>query len=181
SRSGLPYVKQDGVFLTAIGGRIAMALENRWLSESAAEPRTEDGRQRPHAGAVGGGNEPAVECTTCGLTWLANLTRCSCGGETTPAPLALVINGKFRMLRLIGSGGMGVVYLAVDLSLERKVAIKTLPTMSPERASRMQQEARTMASVLHPNLAQIFGAEHWKGRPLLIVEYLEGGTLAHAL
>ena len=72
---------------------------------------------------------------------------------------------------------MGVVYLAVDMVLNRRVAIKTLPSLRPESAERLRREARTMATVLHPNLALIYGTEQWRGTPMLIVEYLDGGTL----
>jgi serine/threonine protein kinase len=73
------------------------------------------------------------------------------------------------------------VYLAVDLALDRKVAIKTLPAIRLEYAARLHREARAIANVLHPNLALIYGAEEWKGTPLLVFEYLEGGTLLDSL
>ena len=70
-----------------------------------------------------------------------------------------------------------MVYLAVDMVLDRKVAIKTLPSLRSKAAERLHCEARTMARVLHPNLALIYGTEQWRGTPMLIVEYLDGGTL----
>jgi serine/threonine-protein kinase len=92
-----------------------------------------------------------------------------------------VLLGKFRFERRIGAGGMGVVYQAVDLALGRTVAIKTLPQLSPEYATRLRREARAMAAVSHPNLAPIFGAETWRGTPMLVCEFLRGGTLAGRL
>ncbi|NOT27958.1 MAG: serine/threonine protein kinase, partial [Acidobacteria bacterium] len=74
-------------------------------------------------------------------------------------------------------GGMGVVYLATDLVLGRRVALKTMPRVTDSLAERLGREARAMATVLHPNLALIYGAERWRGNPVLIVEYLEGGTV----
>jgi serine/threonine protein kinase len=76
---------------------------------------------------------------------------------------------------------MGVVYLATDVSLGRNVALKTLPHVSASLAARLQREARAMARILHPNLAVIYGAEQWRGNPVLIVEYLEGGTVLDTL
>jgi len=76
---------------------------------------------------------------------------------------------------------MGVVYRARDLALGRMVAIKTLPRVSPEEAAYLRREARAMAALSHPNLAVIFGAETWRGTPMLVVEYLGGGTLADRL
>jgi serine/threonine protein kinase len=76
---------------------------------------------------------------------------------------------------------MGVVYRAIDLLLGREVAIKTLPRAAPEYAMRLRREARAMATCTHPNLALIFGAETWRGTPMLICEYIAGGTLADKL
>jgi serine/threonine protein kinase len=72
---------------------------------------------------------------------------------------------------------MGVVYGALDLALGRRVALKTLPRTSPEDAERLRRESRAMAAVTHPNLALILGAETWQGTPVLVLEYLAGGTL----
>jgi len=76
---------------------------------------------------------------------------------------------------------MGVVYRALDLGLQRVVAIKTLPSVSPDRSVRLRREARAMAAVVHTNLATIYGAETWHGIPLIVFEFLEGGTLADRL
>jgi serine/threonine protein kinase len=113
--------------------------------------------------------------------WKPLTQRCSCGSVTVEAALPLNIKGKFQVKSFIGSGGTGVVYLAVDLALDRPVAIKTLPDIRLKHASRLHREARAMANVLHPNLALIYGAEEWKGTPVLIFEYLEGGTLLDSL
>lgn len=93
------------------------------------------------------------------------------------APLPFVLANKFRVVRRIGSGGMGVVYEAIDLSLDRAVALKTLPRLDLEGARRLRAEARAMAAVTHPNLAVIYDAESWNGVPILVVELLRGGTL----
>ena len=98
-----------------------------------------------------------------------------------PAPVPHILSEKFRFERRIGAGGMGLVYLAVDLTLGRSVAVKTLPRVSPESAMRLRREARATAAVVHPNLALIFGIETWHGTPMLVFEFLEGGTLAHYL
>ena len=76
---------------------------------------------------------------------------------------------------------MGVVYRATDLTLDRSVALKTLPATSPEDSLRLRREARAMAAITHPNLALIFGAESWQGTPILVIEYLAGGTLSERL
>ncbi|HEU5073898.1 MAG TPA: serine/threonine-protein kinase [Polyangiaceae bacterium] len=95
--------------------------------------------------------------------------------------LPQVVGGKFLIDERIGAGAMGVVYRGVDVHLGRMVAIKTLPNLSPNEALRLRREARAMATVAHRNLAMIFGAETWQGRPMLVCEYLAGGTLTERL
>ena len=88
--------------------------------------------------------------------------------------------GPYRVDREIGRGGMGVVYLGHDVRLDRPVAIKSLPeTLSsdPDRLARLEREARTLASLSHPNIAGIYGVEEVGGRRYLVLEYVEGETL----
>jgi len=92
------------------------------------------------------------------------------------AAVPLTLRG-LRVDRRIGSGGMGVVYRATDTSLRRQVAVKTLPAVSMGQARQLRREARAMAALSHPNLATIHAVDAWRGTPLLIVEYLQGGTL----
>ncbi len=70
--------------------------------------------------------------------------------------------GSYQIVRELGRGGMGVVYLANDTRLDRQVAIKALPTelaADPGRLERFEREARTLAQLNHPNLAGIHGVE----------------------
>jgi Tol biopolymer transport system component/predicted Ser/Thr protein kinase len=86
----------------------------------------------------------------------------------------------YRILEKIGVGGMGEVYLAEDLSLDRKVALKFLPdvfTGDPERMARFEREAKLLASLNHPNIAAIYGLEKADGIRFLVLEYVEGETL----
>ena len=175
ARTGLPYSAAHFALVTAVGGQAAMLIENRRLrgrEVDESRPRRDLGEQ-----GLDWQDEPAVYCPACSLVWSPETRRCSCGSATTAAALPLFVEGKFRLERLVGAGGMGVVYLAVDMVLDRQVAIKTLPSLRSESADRLHREARTMARVLHPNLALIYGAEQWRGMPMLIVEYLDGGTL----
>lgn len=175
ARTGLPYSAAHLALVTAAGSQAAMQIENRQLrGREADEPRA-----RSDSGSQGldWQDEPAAYCPACSLVWSSETRRCSCGTITSAAALPLFVQGKFRLERLVGVGGMGVVYLAVDMVLDRQVAIKTLPSLRSESADRLQREARTMAMVLHPNLALIYGTEQWRGTPMLVVEYLDGGTL----
>ncbi|HET6974278.1 MAG TPA: serine/threonine-protein kinase [Pyrinomonadaceae bacterium] len=96
-----------------------------------------------------------------------------------------LIAGRFRIERQIGTGGMGAVYLATHLDLERPVAVKII---RPEFASdadvsdRFLREARTMAKLRHPNAAMIFDAGNLPdGRHYIVMEFVEGETLSQAL
>ena len=178
SRSELPYSAAERSLVNALTVHAAMQLDNQRLRRSA--------RGGHHAQAAGvqaftWQNEPAVCCPNCSRVWPVNTVKCPCGGLPAPAPLPLVVNDKFRLERMIGAGGMGVVYLAIDIALDRRVAVKTLPILTAERTARLQREARAMASVVHPNLASIYGFETWRDVPLLVVEYLDGGTLVERL
>ncbi len=176
--NGLPYTERDCMLITAMSGQTALKLENSQLRERTP---TKGGGGATEDAITDWENEPAARCPECRSMWRPMTTRCSCGVTTVEAALPLNVKGKFQVERFIGSGGTGVVYLAVDLALDRKVAIKTLPAIRLKHASRLHREARAMANVLHPNLALIYGAEEWKGTPLLIFEYLEGGTLLDSL
>ena len=88
--------------------------------------------------------------------------------------------GPYRVERELGRGGMGVVYLAVDTSLGRQVAIKTLPRQlveDPQRLALLEREARIIASLSHPNIAAVHSLEAIEGRRVLIMEYVDGNTL----
>ena len=175
ARTGLPYSPTHLTLVTAASGRAAVQIENRRLRGREAE-EARLGRDSFPQG-LDWQDEPAVYCPACSLVWSPETSQCSCGVAPTVAALPLFVQGKFRLERLVGAGGMGVVYLAVDMVLDRQVAIKTLPSLRSEAADRLHREARTMATVLHPNLALIYGTEQWRGTPMLIVEYLGGGTL----
>jgi serine/threonine protein kinase len=89
--------------------------------------------------------------------------------------------GPYTILERIGSGGMGEVYRAHDPKLTRDVAIKVLPPAfanDPERLSRFQREARMLASLNHPHIAAIYGFEDSSGTHALVMELVEGPTLA---
>src|SRR5919201_5293132 len=89
--------------------------------------------------------------------------------------------GPYEILSALGAGGMGEVYRATDTNLKRQVAIKVLPQMlatDPERLARFQREAEVLAALNHPNIAHIFGLEKAHGTIALVMELVEGPTLA---
>src|SRR5215813_9684714 len=89
--------------------------------------------------------------------------------------------GSYEVLSLLGRGGMGEVYRARDLKLKREVAIKTLPDefgRDPDRVARFQREAEVLASLNHPNIAAIYDVQEDNGSQFLVLELIEGETLA---
>jgi eukaryotic-like serine/threonine-protein kinase len=89
--------------------------------------------------------------------------------------------GSYRILDKLGEGGMGEVYRARDTRLGRDVAIKVLPaafTSDPDRLARFEREARTLAALNHPHIAAIYGIEEATGVRALVLELVEGETLA---
>jgi eukaryotic-like serine/threonine-protein kinase len=92
--------------------------------------------------------------------------------------------GAYDVLALIGAGGMGEVYRAKDSRLHREVALKVLPDLwasDPDRLARFEREARLVASLNHPNIAAIHGLEDVDGTRILVLELVEGETLADRL
>jgi hypothetical protein len=165
---GEPYSPEDLLYLGALATAGGMAIDSS------------NGDRRLHFARVTLGDRVAGECRACGLLHPEASEICACGASLEEALLPIVLNGKFRLTRRLGAGSMGVAYEAEDLDLARTVALKTLPRVSPDLALRMRQEARSMARVLHPRLAMIFGCESWQGVPVLVLEHL-AGTLAARL
>src|SRR2546425_1382674 len=92
--------------------------------------------------------------------------------------------GPYEILSALGAGGMGEVYRARDTKLNRDVAIKVLPELvarDPERLARFEREAQLLASLNHPHIAAIYGLEESNGTRALVLELVEGATLAERI
>ncbi|MFO0630030.1 MAG: serine/threonine-protein kinase [Polyangiales bacterium] len=108
--------------------------------------------------------------------------------DALPGPRALdegtVFAGRFRVARALGQGGMGSVYEAVQVTLDRPVALKLLHpalTMDLALVQRFQREAKLMAALRHPNIVEVIDAGVDEGTLWIAMEYLRGETLAHWL
>jgi hypothetical protein len=96
----------------------------------------------------------------------------------------MVIGGRYRMVSMLGRGGMGEVYRADDLSLGQQVALKFLPSdlaRDPERLDRFRQEVRTARQVSHPNVCRVYDIGEVDGEHFISMEYVEGEDLGHLL
>src|SRR5437773_9812917 len=92
--------------------------------------------------------------------------------------------GPYEILSALGAGGMGEVYRATDTTLGRQVAIKVLPdafAQDAERLARFEREAKTLASLNHPHIAQIYGLERSGGVQALVMELVEGEDLSQRI
>jgi hypothetical protein len=171
--SELPFSRDDLVLLNAVAGSAAVNVENIAL------------REHPPLVTVSESDdlELARICEACGRIYPSE-SHSRCAVDDTPlarSSVPYLCGGKIRFEARIGHGAMAVVYRARDLSLSRTVAVKTLPRASADAIARFKVEARVSASILHPNVATVFAVELWRGIPMLVVEYLDGGTLADHL
>jgi hypothetical protein len=171
---GRPHSRRDRACLAAAASMAAVALGALECHAGHAGPAILGQLDSP------AGDDLSFECEACGRVADASGS-CPCGGARHLAALPSRLHGTFEVQRRIGRGGMGVAYLARDTRLDRPVVLKTLPCVSPGRAASIRAEARAMAAVEHPQVAVLYGLEEWRGTPVLVVEYLPGGTLASRL
>src|SRR5262249_2148117 len=120
--SDLEFSDEDRRLLGTIAASLALTLENRRLRASPARRLRASPARSPGAPAAGphdDGFAAATECYGCRLVHPPATRVCSCGAELRQAPVPYSLLGKFRLERRIGSGGMGVVFRAIDLTLDR--------------------------------------------------------------
>ncbi|MGC4120223.1 MAG: serine/threonine-protein kinase [Myxococcales bacterium] len=137
--------------------------------------------------------EPANACSQCGRPLSEAARFCErCGTPThVPADDGMqpiregdVLDGKWRIERKLGTGGMGTVFLALDLALDRRVAIKALaPALcaDTEFLARFEREARATARLEHPNIVPVYAVARHFGRPFIVMKRLTGQSLAYWL
>lgn len=160
-KSEMVYTIADFNFLMLICNSLAIHIGDlvaSWHSEDRAAP-TLQCEQCSHVFAR------AAECPNCA------------SHEFGPALLPKVLHNRYEVSSVLAFGGMGIVYLATDIRLQRTVVLKTVQSADAEELNFIRSEARLMATLSHPNIATIYGYESFHGMPILICEYLEGGTL----
>jgi serine/threonine protein kinase len=124
-------------------------------------------------------------CYACGADVTGGGTLGGGGGtEALQVRLQRLVEGKYKIDRLLGKGGMGAVFLAHDLTLEREVAIKVLPpdiSMDEQIVKRFQQEAKTSAKLDHTNIIPIYRVESDGGLNYFVMKYIAGTSLEDVL
>jgi len=125
-------------------------------------------------------------CYACGadVTGGGTLGASASGTEALMQRLQRLVEGKYKIERLLGKGGMGAVFLAHDLTLEREVAIKVLPpdiSMDEHIVKRFQQEAKTSAKLDHTNIIPIYRVESEGGLNYFVMKYIAGTSLEDVL
>jgi len=125
-------------------------------------------------------------CFACGydITGGGSLSSTSAQVESLMVRLQRIVEGEYKLDRLLGKGGMGAVFLAQDLTLDREVAIKVLPpdiSLDEHVVKRFQQEAKTAAKLDHPNIIPIYRVESEGGLFYFVMKYIAGTSLEDVL
>ena len=166
-RSQEPYTQEDLDSLAAIASSLALLLEG----------------PTPVPGRVGSAFE---ECPRCGSCYDSGASRCTNEqAELVPVGMPRTLAGRYHLEQRLGRGGMGKVYEAVDVALDRRVAVKVIRdewVHSASAAARFRREARAVAGFAHPNVVTVYdyGVEPGS-RAFLVMELLQGVTLREEL
>jgi tRNA A-37 threonylcarbamoyl transferase component Bud32 len=166
-RSEEPYTRGDLDLLVAVASSLALLLE------------------KP-SGTTAARSDHFAECPQCGTCYDSGTRQCARESvQLVPVILPRVLSGRYQLERRLGRGGMGTVYLASDLALERQVAVKVIRddlVGSADTAERFRREARVAASFAHPNVVTVhdFGVAAGT-RAFLVMELLQGGTVREEL
>ncbi len=180
-----PYIAHDFDILRSLAGQIALAYENIGLHVQVHE------QDRVQREVLERFEEAEIflvkECPTCGTCYDSNVELCAEDGSplALTLPVERTVEGRYRLDKVLGKGGVAIVYRALDLRLNRTVAVKVLARSvmdSPNASRRFEREARMLAKLAHPRIVTIhdFGKTR-RGCAFLVMEYLEGETLGRRL
>ena len=165
-RSEEPYSREDRELLAAVSDGLGLLVEH-----PATPPPV---------------SQPFEECPTCGNCYEPGTAHCAGdGGVLVRSRIPHLLNGRYRLDRRLGRGGMGTVYAATDTALERRVAVKLIREEligDGETLERFRREARIAAGFTHPNVVTVHDFGIASGRhAYLVMELLAGSTLRGAL
>jgi hypothetical protein len=185
-KSEVPYTARDRELLESVASQIAIVYENVRLKEGAREDRRV--RHEVLSRFEGRGVNLLKECPACGRCFDSTATRCDREGSELQLtlPVERTVEGRYRLDRLIGRGGMGAVYEATHLALRSRVAVKILSgRLFGDNAalSRFGREARALARLgQHPNIVAVhdYGELKTEGA-FLVMDFIDGESLAALL
>jgi eukaryotic-like serine/threonine-protein kinase len=181
-KSEVPYTARDRDLLESLAGQVALVYENAQLKE-----RVDRERKIKHE-VLGRFEERHInllkECPRCGACFDSSALTCDKDRSelSFSMPVERTVDGRYRLERLVGRGGMGAVYEATDLRLNRRVAVKILSGKmfgNREALRRFEREAQTSARLSHPNIITVYDYGVLStGGAYLVMELLSGETLA---
>jgi hypothetical protein len=142
-----------------------------------------DRKTCPSCGAEIDPDHPQGLCPACLLQEGLKPDAPAVQGDPVRKALEAKLQGQYRLIRLLGRGGMGAVYLARDLTLDREVAIKVVKTDEGAREvyDRLRREAKTAARLSHPNIVPLHAFGEVEGMPYFVMGYVRGESLADRL
>ncbi len=177
-KSEQPYSARDRKLLQSMATQIAIFLEILGLKDRVQE----EGRVRIDVlGRLERDRiQLVLECSACGACYTGPATHCAADGValSMSVPVERVVNGKYRLDRRIGAGGMATVYQAQDLMLDRKVAVKVMTGRlfgNIAALRRFEREARAVAKLQHPNIVAIYDFGSLRGDGAYLVMQLISG------
>ncbi|HEX8162857.1 MAG TPA: protein kinase [Pyrinomonadaceae bacterium] len=185
-KSEVPYTARDRELLESVAGQIAIVYENLRLKGRVREDRKV--RREVLSRFEGQQINLLKECPRCGRCFDSAATECERDGAelTLTLPVERVVEGRYRLERLIGKGGMGAVYEATHLKLNHRVALKVLSGQMFGNASalrRFEREAQALARLSqHPNIVSVhdYGELQTEGA-FLVMDLIEGESLGALL
>lgn len=175
-----PLPEHDLGILRGFAAQLGAMLELQRTQEALRQSRIQ--RAQAHQAIAGQGSSLVQICPRCSRCFSAEVETCPEDGSALESPQLLPhrLQDRYELRRLLGEGGMGLVFRARDLRLGREVAVKVLKTDStgPDGPARFRQEAQALAAIHHPGVVAIFDSgELEQGAAYLVTELLEGQSL----
>jgi serine/threonine protein kinase len=164
---------------TPMPGQPVVAASSAATQIAQQQPRKKAPSSSTSAGAAGTGRDETSGLLPLSSTWDKHVTEDGTTGVHQAQPHPGVRINQYEMIKMIGEGGMGTVYLARDLRLGRRVAIKFLQSNQSELTQRFLVEARATARCQHDNIVVIYEVGEQAGAPYMVLEFLNGQPLTH--
>ncbi len=186
-RSEEAYTAEDRQLLASIAAQMALGFDVARLRRRVGRDTGDDTDRTRVLTAVTPPIEPMMECPKCGRCEEAGVSHCpSDGTALKPVPaVPRTVDNKYRIEQLLGRGGMGAVYRARDMRLDRLVALKVVRAEllhDPEARRRFRREAQIVARLQHPSIVAVYDYGTFPdGGAYLVMELVRGEDLRHVL